>query len=44
VVSFNFDMGDWLADEVDVVDETPWGSNTLYLWHITDVSLRESAA
>lgn len=34
VVSFNFDMGDWWPDDVEVLDETPWGSNTIYLWHI----------
>jgi SAM-dependent methyltransferase len=34
LVSFNFDMGDWWPDDADVVDESPWGSNTLYLWEI----------
>jgi predicted O-methyltransferase YrrM len=34
LVSYNFTMGDWWPDEVEVLDETSWGSNTLYLWHI----------
>jgi hypothetical protein len=34
IVSFNFDMGDWWPDDVDVVDETSWGSNTIYLWRV----------
>jgi hypothetical protein len=32
VVSLNFDMGDWLPDETEVVDEASWGTNTIYLW------------
>src|SRR5262249_61736138 len=35
LVSFNFDMGDWWPAAAAVVDESPWGSNTLYLWEIT---------
>jgi SAM-dependent methyltransferase len=34
LVSFNFDMGDWWPDEVEVLDEGSWGSNTLYLWRL----------
>ncbi len=34
VVSFNFDMGDWWADDVEILDETAWGSNAIYLWTI----------
>jgi hypothetical protein len=34
LVSFNFDMGDWLPDEAEVIDEAPWGTNTLYLWRV----------
>jgi hypothetical protein len=34
LVTFNFHMGDWWPDEVEVLDETTWGSNTLYLWRI----------
>jgi hypothetical protein len=44
LVSFNFDMGDWIADEVDVIDEAPWGSNTLYLWRIGEAADGQSAA
>jgi len=34
VVSFNFDMGDWWADDVEVLEEKPWGSDAIYLWNI----------
>jgi SAM-dependent methyltransferase len=34
VVSFDFDMGDWWADDVEVLDESAWGSNAIYLWTI----------
>ena len=34
VVSFNFDMGDWWADDVEVLDEKAWGSDAIYLWNI----------
>jgi SAM-dependent methyltransferase len=40
LVSFNFDMG----DDVEVLDETAWGSNTLYLWRIPRPAAAESAA
>jgi protein-L-isoaspartate O-methyltransferase len=44
LVSFNFTMGDWWPDAVEVLDETPWGSNTLYLWHIPHESAAQPAA
>jgi hypothetical protein len=44
LVSFNFAMGDWWPDDVEVLDETSWGSNTLYLWHIPPEPARESVA
>ena len=34
VVSFNFDMGDWWADDVEVLDEKAWSSDAIYLWNI----------
>jgi hypothetical protein len=44
VVSFNFDMGDWWPDDVAVLDETPWGSNALYLWRIESAAASRPAA
>jgi SAM-dependent methyltransferase len=44
LLSFNFTMGDWWPDDAEVLDETSWGSNTLYLWHITREPPREAAA
>jgi hypothetical protein len=32
VVSRNFTMGDWLPDESEILEEAPWGCDTLYLW------------
>jgi hypothetical protein len=34
IVSRNFDMGDWLPDAADVIEESAWGSETLYLWRV----------
>jgi len=34
IVSFNFDMADWWPDDVELVDESSWGSNALYLWRV----------
>jgi protein-L-isoaspartate O-methyltransferase len=34
LVSFNFDMDDWLPDDTEVIDEAHWGTNTLYLWRV----------
>jgi hypothetical protein len=44
LVSFNFTMGDWWPDEVEILDETSWGSNTLYLWHIDPDTAARAAA
>jgi hypothetical protein len=44
VVSFNFDMGDWWPDAVEILDETAWGSNTLYLWRIEGARASRTAA
>jgi hypothetical protein len=44
LVSFNFTMGDWWPDDAEVLDETSWGSNTLYLWHITHETAAQHAA
>jgi hypothetical protein len=27
-------MADWWADDVEILDETAWGSNTIYLWTV----------
>jgi len=40
VVSFNFDMADWWADDVEILDETSWGSNTIYLWTIRHPAMK----
>jgi hypothetical protein len=36
IVSLNFDMGDWLPDEVQLVEEPIGESNIFYLWRIGD--------
>jgi protein-L-isoaspartate O-methyltransferase len=44
LVSYNFDMDDWWPDDVELIDETAWGSNTLYLWEIPKPAEATSAA
>jgi hypothetical protein len=38
VVSRNFTMGSWLPDESEILEEAPWGCDTLYLWRVGGAS------
>jgi precorrin-6B methylase 2 len=38
IVSLNFDMGDWLSDAVDLVEDEDGLINTLFLWRVSGTS------
>jgi hypothetical protein len=42
VVSRNFTMGSWLPGASEILEEAPWGCDTLYLWRVGE-ALRPAA-